>query len=104
MTSSYRDLIVWQRAVQLAIAVYRLTATFPKEEKFGLISQMQRAAVSIASNIAEGRYRGTKNDFLQFLRSRMALGLNLRHKSLSLNNSIRRVSWTTLKSTKISMK
>ena len=51
---SYRDLQVWQRAVELAVHVYRVTEAFPKSEMYGLTSQMRRAAVSIASNIAEG--------------------------------------------------
>ena len=55
---SYRDLVVWQRAMELAEFVYTLTETFPQREHFGLASQMRKAAVSIASNIAEGtRYR-----------------------------------------------
>ncbi len=65
---SYKDLIVWQRGVDLVVAVYELTEYFPKEEIYGLTSQIRRAAVSIPSNIAEGRYRGTKADFTQFLR------------------------------------
>ncbi len=72
MIHSYKDLIVWQRAIQLVIAVYEYTSHFPKSELFGLVSQMRRAVVSIASNIAEGRHRGTRADFLQFLR--VALG------------------------------
>src|SRR5713226_3232418 len=52
--NSYRDLIVWQKAVELAISIYRLTRMFPKTEMYGLASQMQRAAVSVPSNIAEG--------------------------------------------------
>ena len=51
---SYRELVVWQKAVELVIAVYTLTAKFPKEELYGLVSQMRRSAVSIPSNIAEG--------------------------------------------------
>jgi len=65
---SYKELIVWQKAVELSIAVYEITEHFPKEEIYGLTSQLRRAAVSIASNIAEGRHRGTRADFLQFLR------------------------------------
>jgi four helix bundle protein len=51
---SYRDLLVWQKAMELVVAVYRVTETFPKSEGYGLSSQMRRAAVSIPSNIAEG--------------------------------------------------
>ena len=65
---SYSELIVWQKAKDLAVNVYELTEKFPKEEIYGLISQMRRFAVSIPSNITEGRTRGTRKDFLQFLR------------------------------------
>jgi four helix bundle protein len=54
MTGSFRDLIVWQKAVELSLGIYKLTATFPNSEQFGLTNQMRRASVSIASNIAEG--------------------------------------------------
>ena len=64
---SYKDLIVWQRSIELVVAVYALTEQYPKSELYGLISQMRRAAVSISSNIAEGRKRGTRKDFRQFL-------------------------------------
>lgn len=74
---SYKELIVWQRSVELAIAVYGLTEGFPKEEIYGLTSQMRRCSVSIPSNIAEGRFRGTKNDFLHFLRMAYASGAEL---------------------------
>lgn len=67
MINSYRDLIVWQKAMKLVLAVYVLTDKFPKEETFGLISQMRRAAVSIPSNIAEGRLRGYRKEYKQFL-------------------------------------
>ncbi len=72
MLHSYKELIVWQRAMELVTETYDVTEEFPKEEVYGLVSQMRRAAVSIPSNIAEGRYRGTKNEFIQFLR--IALG------------------------------
>lgn len=61
---SYKNLIVWQRSIELVIAIYELTEKFPKEEIYGLTSQIRRAAISIASNIAEGRCRGTRNDYL----------------------------------------
>jgi len=64
---SYRDLIVWQRAMELVIEVYRLTAQYPQSELYGLISQSRRSAVSIPPNIAEGRRRGSRKDFRQFL-------------------------------------
>ena len=67
MAKGFRDLIVWQRAIELAGLVYELTGDFPQSELYGLTSQMRRAAVSIASNIAEGSARGTKRDFRQFV-------------------------------------
>lgn len=65
--NTYRDLIVWQKSMDLVMAVYKLTSGLPKEEIYGLTSQMRRCAVSIPSNIAEGRRRGTKKDYRQFL-------------------------------------
>jgi len=67
MGKSFENLIVWQRAIELTTAVYELTALFPRVEMYGLTSQMRRAAVSVASNIAEGCGRGTKREFRQFL-------------------------------------
>jgi four helix bundle protein len=63
----YRELIAWQKAMDLVMASYRTTAKFPKEEVYGLTSQMRRAAVSVPSNIAEGQARNTTREFLQFL-------------------------------------
>ena len=67
MAGSFRDLIVWQRAMELTIAVYRLTQDFPRQEQFGLTSQIRRAASSIPSNIAEGQGRLSTGEFRQFL-------------------------------------
>jgi four helix bundle protein len=64
---SFRELVVWQKSVDLAEKVYLATKGFPKEELFGLTSQMRRAAVSIPSNIAEGQSRNSTGEFLQFL-------------------------------------
>ncbi len=66
-SANYRDLVVWQKALILVTHIYKLTAKFPKEEIFGLSSQMKRAAVSIPSNIAEGSKRSTEKDFRHFL-------------------------------------
>src|SRR5438128_6321209 len=66
-TRSYKDLIVWQKGIALAKLVYRLTQSFPSAEKFGIIAQMRRAAVSVPSNIAEGQARHTTGEFIQFL-------------------------------------
>jgi len=63
----YRDLLVWQKGIALVKEVYTLTREFPDEERFGLISQMRRAAVSIPSNIAEGQARHTTREFIQFI-------------------------------------
>jgi four helix bundle protein len=65
---TYRDLVVWQRSVELSVEVYRVTATFPEVEKYGLVSQMRRAAVSIPSNIAEGKLRGSEKELHHFIR------------------------------------
>ena len=74
---SYKDLIVWQRSIELVTAVYELTRQLPQEEAYGLVPQMRRSAVSIPSNIAEGRFRGTKKDYLQFLRISYGSGAEL---------------------------
>ena len=64
---SYKDLLVWQKGIELAKIVYRLTRNYPTEEKFGLVAQMRRAAVSIPSNLAEGQARHTTGEFVQFI-------------------------------------
>jgi four helix bundle protein len=66
-TRSYKDLVVWQKGIALAKVVYGVTRSFPTEEKFGLVAQMRRAAVSIPSNIAEGQARRTTGEFIQFI-------------------------------------
>ncbi|HVK80708.1 MAG TPA: four helix bundle protein [Verrucomicrobiae bacterium] len=65
---SYRDLVVWQQAIELAVAVYKHCSAWPKDELYGLISQARRAAVSIAANIAEGYGRDNRGSYVQFLR------------------------------------
>ncbi len=67
MAQDYRELKVWQKAVELAVLIYKLTQSFPKSEMYGLTSQMRRASVSIASNVAEGRGRMNAGEFRQFL-------------------------------------
>jgi len=67
MGKSYTDLIVWKKSILLVLRIYRLTAGFPADELYGLRSQMRRAAVSIASNIAEGQSRYSHKDFQRFL-------------------------------------
>jgi four helix bundle protein len=67
-TSSYKDLIAWQKGMELVVAIYDATETFPSQEQFGLISQLRRAAVSVPSNIAEGKAHHSNRDFVRFLR------------------------------------
>lgn len=64
---SYKSLIVWQKSIALVKCIYVLTSRFPSEEKFGIISQMRRSAVSIPSNIAEGQARRTTGDYIRFV-------------------------------------
>ena len=73
----YKDLIVWRKAVDLSVNVYSLTAQLPTSEKYGICSQMQRAAVSIPSNIAEGSRRKSKKDFAHFLTIAFGSGAEL---------------------------
>jgi four helix bundle protein len=67
MLNSYKDLIVWQKSIQLVFEVYRITTLFPKEELYCLTSQMRRAVISIPSNIAEGYKRQGLGEYLRFL-------------------------------------
>jgi four helix bundle protein len=67
MPQDFQDLVVWQRAIDLTVCICRLTRGFPKEETYGLVSQLRRASISVASNIAEGRGRLNPAEFRQFL-------------------------------------
>src|SRR5438067_5547265 len=67
MNESYRDLVAWQRAMTLVTQVYRATDAFPRRETYGLTNQLRRAAVSMPSNIAEGKGRRSKKEYAQFL-------------------------------------
>ncbi|MGA2726760.1 MAG: four helix bundle protein [Terracidiphilus sp.] len=64
---SFRDLLVWQKSMDLTTSIYRITQSFPREEIFGLTSQLRRSAISIPSNIAEGQGRLNTREFRQFL-------------------------------------
>lgn len=64
---NYKNLIVWQKSILLVKQIYQLTQKFPSEEKFGLVSQMRRAVVSVPSNIAEGQARRTTGDYIRFV-------------------------------------
>jgi four helix bundle protein len=66
MGASFKDLVVWQRAIQLSLAIYKLTASFPDSERFGLTNQLRRASVSVASNIAEGYGKLSKGEYVLY--------------------------------------
>lgn len=70
--ASYKELIVWQKAMSVAVDVYTITKAFPQDELFGMVTQMRRSSVSISSNIAEGSVRGGRKEYVHFLR--IALG------------------------------
>ena len=67
MIKSYRDLIVWQKSMELTVAIYRLTRTLPSVERFGLVAQLQWAAAAIPANLAEGHERRSRGDFKRFV-------------------------------------
>jgi four helix bundle protein len=67
MGRSYRDLIAWQKAMKFVIEIYNVTQQFPREERYGITSQLRRAAVSVPSNIAEGQARFSQKEFHHFL-------------------------------------
>lgn len=67
--NSYKDLIAWQKAIELVTLIYQATREFPVEERFGIVSQLNRASVSVPSNIAEGWGRQTAGNYTQFLRT-----------------------------------
>src|SRR6516225_4260323 len=83
MTTDYKELIVGQKSIELIDVVYDGTERFPKKELFGLSSQMQRAAISVASNIAEGSARHSRCDFIRFLRQARGSLADRRLRSLS---------------------
>jgi four helix bundle protein len=64
---SFKDLVVWQKAVQMSLAIYKLTSSFPSSEQYGLTNQLRRASVSVASNIAEGYGKATKGEYRHYL-------------------------------------
>ena len=77
MIKSYKELTVWQKSIELVIEIYRLTKNFPKEEIYGLTSQIRRASVSIPSNIAEGFSRKHTKEYSQFIRIAFGSGAEL---------------------------
>lgn len=86
---SYKDLIVWQKSMELAILIFEATKTYPKSELYGLVNQIRRASFSIPSNIAEGFCRGGKAEFRQFLQIAFASGAELETElEISKNTSM----------------
>ena len=77
---NFKELQVWQKAMDLAVFTYQLTSYFPKEENYGLISQIQRCAVSVPSNIAEGSGRVSKKEFQHFISIAMGSLLSWKHR------------------------
>lgn len=97
---SFRDLKVWQKAHELALLVYRITERFPPEEKYGLTSQMRRAAVSVATNIVEGFRRRSAKDSLHFYDIANASLEELRYEAL-LASDLRYLSETHMLNQKL---
>ena len=86
MRHQFRNLTVWQNSINLVTDVYKITKDFPAEEKFGLTTQLQRSAVSIPSNIAEGTGRSTDRDFANFLSMALGSSYELETQILISNN------------------
>ena len=74
---SYRDLIVWQKAMVVVTLIYALTEKYPQEERYALVRETRRSVISIPSNIAEGKYRGSRKDFAKFLNIAFSSGAEL---------------------------
>ena len=86
--NSYKELIVWQKSMELATLIFETTKTFPKSEQYGLTNQMRRAAFSIPSNIAEGFCRGSKAEFRQFLQIAFGSGAELETQLTIAKNTL----------------
>jgi len=96
--NNYKELIVWQKSITLAEIIYTLTSTFPQEEKYGLIGQIRRRSVSVASNIAEGAGRNSNKEFRNFLG--IANGsLNELHTQLEISKRLGYIAEADLKET-----
>jgi len=95
---SYQDLAIWKKAMELVVQVYQLTRRFPREEMHGLTSQMRRAAVSIPTNIAEGWGRGSRKEYIQFLRIARGSLLEL-ETLLAISRSLRYLSQEDMQTT-----
>lgn len=77
MVKSFKDLIVWQKSIELCTLVYQVTKKYPRDELYGIVSQIRRSCVAIPSNIAEGQTRGHKQEYVQFLRIAFASAAEL---------------------------
>lgn len=86
MVRSFKDLLVWQKSFDLVKTIYMIADDLPDRERFGLSSQLQRSAVSIPSNIAEGSERGTRKDYAQFLRIALGSSAELETQLLLAND------------------
>jgi len=86
MIKSYRDLVVWQKAMDLVTEVYRVSKKFPKDELFGLTGQMRRAAVAVPSNIAEGYGKSSRKEYIYFLSNARGSLLELETQMLIASN------------------
>ncbi|MGE0109536.1 MAG: four helix bundle protein [Bdellovibrionales bacterium] len=86
MIHSFKDLDVWKKAICFVTDIYRLSQTFPKEERYGLVSQMRRAAISIPSNIAEGRGKRSTKDFIRYLNIAYGSSAELETQLIIANN------------------
>ncbi len=83
---NYKDLVVWQKSIAFVTEIYLLTNNFPQDERFSLVDQMRRAAVSIPSNIAEGHARKSNADFARFLRISFGSAAELETQLIIANN------------------
>ena len=88
---SYKNLVVWQKSKELVLHVYKITDAFPQHEQFGLQSQIRRSAISIPSNIAEGKYRSSHKDLKHFLHMAFGSGAEL-ETQLSIANDLGYIS------------
>ena len=96
---SYKDLIVWQKGVSLVKKIYLATNEMPKEEVYGLSSQMQRAAVSIPSNIAEGQQRKNTKEFSQFLRIAYGSSAELETQTIIAKELYKKINFSNVENT-----
>ena len=94
-TSDYKNLDIWVKAMHLAQMIYSLTNNYPDEEKYGLVSQMRRCAISIPSNIAEGHARNTSKEFIHFLRITLGSNAELETQAI-LSFRLNLINQTTL--------